>query len=146
MERKRAERQIVVARSPQECFDALVDFETYPRWQSAVKACEVQSRDREGRARRVSFEIDAKVRSMTYTLDYSYESPHLVSWDFVDGDVQDLDGEFVLEDRGDGTTLATCALRIDPGASMPGKAASALNDQVMKQSLEDLKARVESGA
>ena len=146
MGKRHAERQIVVARSPQECFDALVDFETYPRWQTAVKACEVQSLDRDGRPRRVSFEIETKVRSMAYTLDYRYESPHLVTWDFVEGDVNDVDGELVLEDLGDGTTLATYALRIDPGAAMPGKMASALNDHVMRQWVEDLKARVESGA
>ncbi len=34
---KRAERQIVVDAAPQECFDALVDFGSYPEWQSAVK-------------------------------------------------------------------------------------------------------------
>ncbi len=146
MAKKHAERQIVVARPPQECFDALVDFEAYPRWHTAVKACEVHSRDGDGRARRVSFEIDAKVRSMSYTLDCSYEPPHLITWDFVEGDVNDIRGEFVLEDRGDGTTLATYALRIDPGSAMPGKMASALNDQVMLRSVEDLKARVESGA
>lgn len=146
MGKRHAERQIVVARSPQECFDALVDFETYPRWQSGVRACEVRDRDRDGRASRVSFQVDANVRSMAYTLDYSYESPHLVTWRFVEGDVEDVDGEFVLEDRGDGTTLATCVLRIEPGKSMPGKMASALNDQVTRRSVEDLKARVESVA
>ncbi|MGH2744078.1 MAG: type II toxin-antitoxin system RatA family toxin [Gammaproteobacteria bacterium] len=146
MGKKHSERQIVIARSPQECFDALVDFETYPRWQTAVKACEVQSRDNDGRARRVTLVIDAKVRSMTYTLDYSYESPHLITCDFVEGDVKDVHGEFVLEDRGDGTTLATYALRIDPGSAMPAQMASALNEQVMQRSVEDLKARVESGA
>jgi len=142
--RKHAERQVVVARSPQECFDALVDFETYPHWQTAVQACAVQSRDGDGRARRVSFVIDARVRSMSYTLDYSYESPHLVTWEFVEGDVNDIHGEFVLEDLGDGTTLATYALRIDPGAAMPVKMVSDLNHQVMLRSVEELKARVES--
>lgn len=146
MAKRRAERQIVVARSPQECFDTLVDFEAYPRWQTAVTACEVQSLDRDGRPRRVSFEIDAKVRSIAYTLDYRYESPHLLTWDFVEGDVKDVDGELVLEDLGDGTTLATYALRIDPGEAMPGRIASALNDHVMRRWVEDLKARVESRA
>ena len=146
MGKRHAERQIVVERSPQECFDALVDFESYPSWQRAVRTCEVQSRDRDGRGRRVCFEVDARVRLLSFTLDYSYESPHLVTWDFVEGDVKDIEGEFVLEDRGDGTTLATYALLIDAGASMPGELASALNDQVMKRSIEDLKARVESGS
>ncbi len=146
MGRKLAERQIVVQSIPQRCFDALVDFETYPKWHSAVTACTVISRDREGRGRRVRFELDAKLRPISYTVDYSYEQPHLLSWHFVEGNVDDVDGEFVLEDLGDGTTLATCALRIDAGAWLPGNAASALNDQVTKRSVEDLKARVESDA
>ncbi len=50
----------------------------------------------------------------------------------------------MLEDQGDGTTLATYGLRIDAGVWMPGKIASVLTDQVMQRSVEDLKARVES--
>ncbi|MBA3299323.1 MAG: SRPBCC family protein [Thermoleophilaceae bacterium] len=146
MKRRHAERQIVVGRSPQECFDTLVDFQSYPSWLRAVKACEVQSRDRDGRGRRVCFEVDARVRLLSFTLDYSYESPHLITWEFVEGDVREVNGELVLEDRGDGTTLATYALRIEPGASMPKEIGSALNDQVMKHSVEDLKARVETGS
>jgi ribosome-associated toxin RatA of RatAB toxin-antitoxin module len=143
---KRAERQIVVAAAPQECFDALVDFGSYPEWQSAVKDCEVQSRDDDGRGRRVAFDIDAKVKTVRYTLDYSYEEPHLLSWRYVEGDVKDVDGEFTLEDQGDGSTLATYSLRLDPGVWLPGPVASMLTDTVMQRSVEDLKARVEAPA
>ncbi len=144
MAAKRAERQIVVEGTPQQCFDALLDFATYPDWQSAVRDCEVLTRDREGRGAHVAFEIDAKVRRVRYTLDYSYEEPHLIAWRYLDGDVKDVDGEFVLEDQGDGTTLATYALRLEAGVWMPGRVASMLRDQVMQRSVEDLKARVES--
>ena len=143
---KRAERQIVVQGTPQQCFDALLDFESYPDWQEAVKDCEVRSRDGKGRGQRVWFEIDAKVKRISYTLDYSYEEPHMLTWEFVAGDVRDVDGELVLEDQGDGTTLATYGLRIDAGVWMPGNIASILNDQVMQRSVEDLKARVETAA
>ena len=146
MEKKLTERQIVVQSIPQRCFDTLVDFDSYPKWQRAVRACDVISRYGDGRGRRVRFEIDAGARPLFYTVDYSYERPHLVSWEFVEGDVGDIDGEFVLEDRGDGTTLATCALRIDASTRLPGNAGSSWNDQVTKWSVEELKARVESGA
>lgn len=129
--------------SPQECFDALVDFETYPQWQSAIRTCRVRSRDRDGRARRVCFETDSNAGSMAYTFDYSYESPHLISWGLVDGEAKDADGELVLEDRGDGTTLATYALRIDPGGSTTGAATYTLEQGVMRRSVEDLKSRIE---
>jgi uncharacterized membrane protein len=144
--RKRAERQIVIGAPPHACFDAMVDYETFPEWQRAVRSCEVMSRDGHGRGQRVRFEVDAKLKVIHYTLDYRYEAPHLVSWRYVDGDVRDVDGELVLEDVGDGTTLATYSLRLDPGVWLPGRIADMLSGQVMHGVLEDLKRRVEGAA
>jgi uncharacterized membrane protein len=141
---RRAERQIVIAGTPQACFDAITDYDTFPDWQDAVKSCEVVSRDENGRGREVAFEVDAKVKSISYRLSYSYEEPHHITWDYLEGDVSEIDGEYVFEDRGDGTTLATYTLYIDPGIWIPAKLAKLLNEQVMKGSMEDLKRRVES--
>ena len=141
-----AERQIVVQSVPQRCFEALVDFESYPTWQSAVRRCSVISRDGDGRGRRVQFEIGARPKPISYVADYAYEHPHHITWELVEGDVDDVEGEFVLEDRGDGTTLATFGLRIEATARRGDSAASTLSDQVTKWALEDLKARVESRA
>jgi uncharacterized membrane protein len=140
---KRAEQQIVVEGTPQECFDALVDYDSFPSWQRAVRAVEVVTHDPAGRGEEVSFEIDAKVKTVHYTLRYSYEPPHRIAWDYVTGDVKDVNGEMVLEDRGDGTTLATYSLALDPGVWLPGPVRKILTDQVMKGSVEDLKRRVE---
>jgi len=143
MARKRAERQIEVDGTPKQCFDAITDYESFPEWQRAVKDVEVISRDRAGRGKEVAFEIDAKLRTVRYTLDYSYEPPHHVSWSYVEGDPKDVAGELVLEQDADGVTLATYSLRIDPGMWLPGAVVSLLNDQVMLGALEDLKRRVE---
>jgi len=141
---KHAEQQTVVDGTPAECFEALLDYESFPDWQRAVKSVDVLTRDRDGRGEEVAFEIDAKVRAIRYTLRYAYEPPHRVSWDYVEGDVKDVDGEFVLEDQGDGTTLATYSLALDPGVWLPGPIQKVLRDQVMKGSVEDLKKRVET--
>jgi uncharacterized membrane protein len=143
---KRAEQQIVVEGTPQQCFDALLEYESFPEWQRAVKSVEVMKRDRSGRGQDVAFEIDAKVRTIHYELRYSYEPPHRIAWEYLGGDVKDVDGEMVLEDRGDGTTLATYSLALDPGVWLPGPLQKVLNDQVMKGSVEDLKRRVEDDA
>ena len=140
-----ASQEARIAASPQECFDAIVDFESYPEWQEAVQECEVVSRDKAGRARRVSTTIDARVRRVSYTLDYSYEEPHRVSWDFVEGDPKRVEGEFTFEDEGEGLTLATDRLRLDAGVWLPGPIARVLEDQVMKRAVEDLKRYVEAG-
>jgi Polyketide cyclase / dehydrase and lipid transport len=128
--RKRAERQIVIEATQQECFDAIVDYESFPDWQPAVKEVEVLTRHRDGRGKQVAFEIDTEVRTVRCTLDCSYEEPHLVSWRYVDGDPGWVAGELVLENQGDGTTLATCSLAADAAVWLPG--------------LEDLKRRVEA--
>ena len=141
---KRAAHSLVIEAEPSVCFNAIIDYETFPKWQAAVKDVEVLSWDEEGRGRDVRFGIDAKVREVSYTLRYSYEPPHLITWDYVDGDVKSVDGEFVFEDQRDGTTLATYSLAIDPGVWLPGPVKKLLTDQVMKRSVEDLKRRVES--
>jgi ribosome-associated toxin RatA of RatAB toxin-antitoxin module len=141
---KRAEHSLVIEAEPATCFQAVIEYETFPEWQSAVKDVEVLSRYDDGRGRDVRFEIDAKVRHVSYTLRYSYEAPHLITWHYVEGDVKSVDGEFVFEDQRDGTTLATYSLAIDPGVWLPGPVKNVLTDQVMKRSVEDLKRRVES--
>jgi hypothetical protein len=77
-------------------------------------------------------------------LRYSYERPRLITWDYVDGDVKSVDGEYLFEDQGDGTTRATYSLEIDPGVWLPGPVKRMLTEQVMKRSVEDLKRRVET--
>jgi ribosome-associated toxin RatA of RatAB toxin-antitoxin module len=141
---KRAEHSLVIEAEPAVCFDAITQYETFPEWQGAVKEVEVLSRDGEGRGLDVRFDIDAKVRQVSYTLRYSYEPPHQITWDYIAGDVKSVDGEYVFEDRRDGTTLATYSLAIDAGVWLPGPVKEMLTDQVMKRSVEDLKRRVET--
>ncbi len=141
---KRAEQQVVVKAPPQACFAALTDYERMPDWQSTVRSCEVLARDSEGRGREVAWGIDAKIRSISYRLEYSYEEPSWIGCRYLGGDLKDLNAEYTFEDRGDGTTLATFSLRVDPGTWVPGKVADMLGDQVMKRSLEDLKRHVEA--
>ena len=135
---------LVIEAEPGVCFDAITDYETFPEWQAAVKEVDVLSRDKQGRGRDVRFHIDAKVRQVSYTLRYSYDAPHSITWDYVDGDVKSVDGEYLFEDLGDGTTKATYALDINPGVWLPGPVKKMLTDQVMKRSVEDLKRRVEN--
>ena len=142
---KRAEHSALVAGTQRACFDALLDFESYPGWQRAVKSVEVLARDDAGRGRDVAFEIDAKVRAVRYTLRYSYDDPRLLTWDYLEGDVKDVDGEFELDDAGDGSTRATYRLRLDPGVWLPGPVLKILSDQVMKGAVEDLRRYVEAG-
>ena len=60
-------------------FDAITDYENFPKWQSAVVDTEVLDWDEQGRGKRVRLFVDAKVRKVDYTLDYRYDEPGRLS-------------------------------------------------------------------
>ena len=142
---KHAEHSAEIAAARERCFEELLDYESFPDWQRAVRSVAVLSRDGEGRGRDVEFHIDAKVKRVRYVLAYSYEPPEWIGWEYVEGDVKDVGGEFVLEQAGDGLTLATYRLTLDAGVWLPGPVRKVLSDQVMKGAVDDLRQRVEPG-
>jgi hypothetical protein len=140
---KRAEHSAEIEAARERCFALLLEYESFPDWQRAVKSAAVLDRDEEGRGRDVEFHIDAKVRTVRYVLRYSYTPPGWIGWEYVEGDVRDVSGEFVLEQADDGVTLATYKLGLDPGVWLPGPVMKVLRDQVMKGAVDDLKRRAE---
>jgi ribosome-associated toxin RatA of RatAB toxin-antitoxin module len=126
---------------PQACFDALTDFEALPTWQGAVKAVRVLERDESGRGRVVEFEVDARLKRVTYRLRQVYEEPTRIGSQYLGGDFRDFAGEWRFVDLGEGRTRAELDLRIDPGRFLPGPVRAAIADAVMRRSLADLKRR-----
>lgn len=139
----RAEHSLEIPASPEACFETIVDYETFPEWQDAVRRVEVISRNKEGLGEVVSFRVDARFREIGYRLRYHYERPGRVWWDFVSGEgVEHVEGEFRFEPTGEGT-LATYVLGIDPGVPVPGLVMRRLNQQVLKRSVRDLREEIE---
>ena len=66
------------------CFDAIVDYESFPGWQGAVDSVKVTSRTKDGLGEDVHLFVDAKVRKIDYVLRYRYDRPTEIRWDFVD--------------------------------------------------------------
>jgi ribosome-associated toxin RatA of RatAB toxin-antitoxin module len=139
----RAQHTTRIAAPPDACFAAFLDFESYPEWQSSVKACTVLERDAEGRGSLIETAIDLKVRQVRYVLRYHYEPPTRMWWDYVEGDVKAIEGEFVAADNGDGTTDATYAIGVDIGGFVPGRLKRTVADVALRQVLKDLAKRVE---
>ena len=132
-----------IAASPQQCYDAMTDFERVPEWQGAVKSIEVLERDQQGRGTVVAYEIDAKVKRVKYKLRQVHEPPHRLGSEYLGGDFRDFSGEWRFVDIGDGRTRAELDLRIDPGRFVPGPLRGAISDAVMRRALKDLKAHLE---
>ena len=137
----RSEHSEVVEASPADCLVALLDFGSYPEWQSAVKSAEILE---EGASPVVEFHVDAKLKTVRYVLRYHPEPPSRLWWEYVEGDLGSIAGEYRLEDQGDGTTRATYSVEIDPGRFVPGPIRKVLTEGVMRLSVRELKTRVES--
>jgi hypothetical protein len=144
----RAEQSLEIAAPPEACFEAIVDFESYPEWQDAVLGAEVAERYDDGLGRLVRLRVDAKFREVSYTLHYHYDPPGKLWWDFVEGDgVRHIDGDYAFEPLAGGSrTRATYRLGVDPGVPMPGFVARKLNEVVMRRSIEDTKREAERRA
>lgn len=127
----------------EEIFEVATDFAAYPEWNAAIKRVEIKSTDDDGRATEVFYEVDAKVRTVTYTLAYDYaRAPEAFSWDLVDGDVKELSGSYEF-DEFDDVTEVRYETRVDPGFPMPGFLKRQAEKQIVKGALADLKKRVE---
>ncbi|MDQ4040334.1 MAG: SRPBCC family protein [Actinomycetota bacterium] len=135
-----------IAAPVQVCFDVLTDYESVPEWQGPVKRCDVLERDERGRGTVVEYEVDAKLRTISYRLRQCYDEPHRIDSEYLSGDVRDLDGHWTFEPDGDGGTNVRFSLRIDPGRFVPGPVRRMLEERVMGQAVQDLRRRAEEVA
>jgi uncharacterized membrane protein len=134
---------IDIEASAEEILEVATDFESYPEWNANIKKVEVKETDGDDRPSLVWFEVDAKVKTVRYTLEYDYgDAPQGFSWSLVDGDVKELTGGYFF-DEFDDVTDVTYELAIDPGFPMPGLLRRQAEKQIMKGALADLKKRVE---
>jgi uncharacterized membrane protein len=142
-----AEHTVEIGAPIETCFSAITDYETFPTWQSAVVDTEVLDWDKHGRGKRVHLVVDAKVRKVDYTLDYRYDEPERIEWDFVEGNgINDADGHYLFEDLGNGRTRATYKFGLEVGIPLPGPIARRAHRQTLKASVEDLKREAERRA
>ena len=134
---------IDIAAPAEEIFAVATDLEKYPEWNANIKKVEVKDSDDEGRPTTVWMQVDAKIKTVSYTLAYDYSgAPDSFSWDLVDGDVKELSGSYEF-DEFDDVTEVRYETTIDPGFPMPGMLRRQAQKQIVKGALQDLKKRVE---
>ncbi len=128
----------------QACFDAIVDFEHYPDWFSGISACEVLEADSDAGRWTVRYELNMVIKTITYTLAYEAESPRLIRWRLVDGDVNSIEGSYELESLEDGVTDATCTQVVDIGFWIPGPIKRTFEKTALVDSVRELKKAIEA--
>lgn len=141
---ERLKDHIDIAASVKDIFAVATDFESYPEWNTSIKRVEVREIDEDGLATKVWYEVDAKLKPLTYTLGYDYSgAPDAFSWALLEGDVRELNGSYVF-DAFDDVTEVTYELAVEPGFPVPGFLKRQGQRQILKGGLQELKKRVES--
>lgn len=125
------------------CYDAIADFEAYPQWSSPVSKITVIDRHPDGRARRVEFEVDMKLRTVRYVLEYTWHPPNRLTWKMAEGDLADIEGSYVFEADGANRTTATCSQAISLGFWVPSLILKPIEQTALKQSVLEFKAEAE---
>ena len=98
--------ETILAAPPEAAFAVLTDYEHLPDWQGPLQRCEVLSRYDDGLGREVRYEVDVKVRRVTYTLRHDYDRPQRIGSTYLDGDFERFEGDWRLRPHGDGETAA----------------------------------------
>ena len=125
------------------CFETIADFDTYPQWSSAVAEIEVLDRHPDGRARRVRFVVDMKVRAVSYVLEYTWHPPDRLTWKMVEGDLADIEGSYLFAADGPTRTTATCTQGISLGFWVPSLILRPIEQTALRQSVLEFKAEAE---
>ena len=130
----------------EDCIAVLTDFESHPRWSTPVTRAAILSCDEEGRGRNVAFELDMKIRRIHYVLEHTYDLPHRISWNLVEGDVAGVKGSYEFEKIGPGRTRATCTQNVDIGFWIPGALRRLFEEQALADAVAEFKQEAERRA
>jgi ribosome-associated toxin RatA of RatAB toxin-antitoxin module len=132
----------VIPASPDDIMKALLDFESYPEWQSGMLETTVKERDEEGRGSVIEMYVDAKIKKIRYTTRYFYDLDNgKFGFDLVDGDLKECTGRYTLTPT-DGGTEVSIDITTEIGFFVPGPMKKLIKDQSMKNSMRDLKKRI----
>jgi ribosome-associated toxin RatA of RatAB toxin-antitoxin module len=134
----------VVKASKDDIIATMLDFDSYTDWQTGMLECTVKERDEQGRGSLVEFYVDAKIKKLRYTVRYFYRLDEgTMGWDYVDGDLKECTGRYQFTPTEDGATEVAIDIVTETGFFVPGPMKKLIRDQSLKNSMRDLKKRVE---
>src|SRR5207253_5264359 len=136
-----------VVRAPLDlCFETLIDFAKYPDWFRVITKSTIEKADTAAGSWTVRFELDAILKTITYTLHYESERPSRLTWQMTEGDLKAIQGEYQLLELEPGLTEATCTQSIDVGLWVPGLVRRAFEQTAIVDSVREFKQAAEARA
>ena len=141
---KGAQQSIDIAASPDQIWELLVDFESYPSFVPNQTGARVLSRA-DGQWR-VEFQLSI-ARKPKYTLDLKGERGRTLRWTLVEGDMmKGNEGGWSLESLPDGGTRATYNIAVELKGFVPASVTNLLVAQTLPANLKAFKDEAERRA
>ena len=138
-----AEHSVEIEAPIETCFEAIVDYESFPSWQNAIDSIAVKTRTPDGLGEDVQLFVDAKVRKIDYTLRYRYARP-TASVGLRHRQRDEGHGRLLrLHRAGARRTRARYNLGADADLPIPGIVVRRTHRSLVKRSVEDLKREAE---
>jgi len=136
---------IVIEVPRKDVMTVIADFAAYPEWATAVRSAEVLSRDADGRASAVRFQLDAGMIKDGYVLGYDWNGDAHVRWNLAEAGsvISEMTGGYTLADLGDSTEV-TYDLAVGIRVPMIGMLKRRAEKMIIDTALKGLKSRAES--
>ena len=136
-----AQRSIVIDVTADQLYDVIGDFANYAEFLPEVKKTEVKA---DGAATLVTYTIDVKATTISYTLRHTGSKPDKLLWSLVKGEMmKGNEGNWTLKPLPDGKTEATYTIDLKLGALVPRFVEKALAEQNLPKLLDNFKKRAE---
>lgn len=112
-------REVVIAASPTEVMDVLLDLEALPSWSALHDEVEILERDDQGLPSKVRQTVKVLGASDEHLMSYRFHDDGL-SWTLLSGNyLRAQEGRYTLTPEGDATRLRL-ELMVDLSAPVPG--------------------------
>ena len=143
----RTASDIVIDATPAAIMAVIADFGSYPDWATGVRTADVVSGSSD-RADQVHFVLDAAPIRDEYDLAYTWDGDAAVSWSLAESGsmLTSMDGAYVLDPVGAGSTLVTYQLSVDVSVPLLGMLKRKAEKVIIDTALKGLKKQVEARA
>jgi ribosome-associated toxin RatA of RatAB toxin-antitoxin module len=137
-----AHKSIIIDVPADKLYDVINDFEKYGEFLPEVKKIAVAPGP--GDAKDVTYTIDIKAKTISYTLRHTGTKPTRAAWVMTKGEmIKGNEGYWALKELPDGKTEATYNIDLKLSAFVPGFVEKALAEQSLPALLENFKKRAE---
>lgn len=137
-------KSIQVDAPPEVVFDVAADVARFTEWATGVREVEIYETNEDGYPSRARVVVDGMIKTISYTLNYSYDGIHKIEWVAEPGDdIKNMEGRYEFWELDDGGTEVVYALKVTPNFVVPGMLRRQAESQIVGTALRGLRDRAE---